>query len=88
VEKVNAQRGDQLLVKSGDPGTHGVRTGEILEVGPGGAPPYVVRWDDGRVSIMFPGPESRIDHLSRRPHAERRARVDRRANRERVGATR
>ncbi len=33
------------------------RDGEILEVrGPGGGPPYLVRWSsDGRVSLVFPG---------------------------------
>jgi hypothetical protein len=34
------------------------RMGEILEVrGADGAPPYMVRFDDGHESLVFPGPD-------------------------------
>ena len=34
------------------------RTGEIIEVrGAGGEPPYLVRFDDGHTSLVFPGPD-------------------------------
>jgi hypothetical protein len=37
---------------------------EILEVrGPHGSPPYVVRWDDGRVSILYPGSDVSVEHF-------------------------
>jgi hypothetical protein len=39
------------------------RTGEIIEVrGAGGAPPYLVRFDDGHTSLVFPGPDAIIEH--------------------------
>jgi Domain of unknown function (DUF1918) len=39
------------------------RTGEIVEVhGAGGEPPYLVRFEDGHVSLVFPGPDSIIEH--------------------------
>jgi SAM-dependent methyltransferase len=39
------------------------RTGEIVEVrGAGGEPPYLVRFDDGHTSLVFPGPDAVIEH--------------------------
>jgi hypothetical protein len=39
------------------------RTGEIVEVrGAGGEPPYLVRFEDGRTSLVFPGPDAIIEH--------------------------
>lgn len=50
----HAAVGDRLVVRGrrrGDPG----RSAEILEVrGPGGTPPYRVRWGDGHVSLFIP----------------------------------
>jgi hypothetical protein len=38
--------------------------GEIVEaLGEGGAPPFVVRWDDGRVSRLYPGPDAYVQHF-------------------------
>ena len=43
------------------------RTGEIVEVrGAGGEPPYLVRFDDGHTSLVFPGPEAIIEHPRRK----------------------
>jgi hypothetical protein len=43
------------------------RTGEIVEVrGAGGAPPYLVRFDDGHTSLVFPGPDAIIEHPRRK----------------------
>jgi hypothetical protein len=38
------------------------REAEILEVkGPGGTPPFVVRWEeDGAVGLVFPGSDARV----------------------------
>lgn len=38
------------------------RAGKIVEVnGPDGAPPYRVRWlADGHESLVFPGPDARV----------------------------
>jgi Domain of unknown function (DUF1918) len=39
------------------------RSGEIIEVrGAGGEPPYLVRFDDGHTSLVFPGPDATIEH--------------------------
>ncbi|RDI65944.1 uncharacterized protein DUF1918 [Nocardia pseudobrasiliensis] len=40
------------------------QTGEIIEVrGADGSPPYLVRFGDGRESLVFPGPDCVV-----RPH--------------------
>jgi hypothetical protein len=37
--------------------------GEIVEVrGDGGEPPYLVRYPDGRESLVFPGPDAVVEH--------------------------
>lgn len=39
--------------------------GEIIEVrGESGSPPYLVRWDDGREGLVFPGPDSVVEQRS------------------------
>jgi hypothetical protein len=41
-----------------------VRDAEIVKVlGENGAPPYLVRWDDGHESEVFPGSDVFIQHL-------------------------
>ena len=62
---MHANVGDQLLILSLTL-DHPVRDGEILETrGPDGAPPYLVRWsDDGRTTLVFPGPDARVHTLS------------------------
>jgi len=54
-----AKVGDWLLVKSRSDTTRS-RQGEIIAVtSPQGSPPYRVRWlDDGRETLVFPGPDS------------------------------
>lgn len=38
------------------------RSGEIIEVrGAGGEPPYLVRFDDGHTSLVFPGPDAMVE---------------------------
>ena len=38
------------------------RVGRIVEVrGPGGAPPYVVRFEDGHEGLVFPGPDAVVE---------------------------
>jgi len=41
--------------------------GEIIEVrGAGGEPPYLVRFEDGHSSLMFPGPDCVVEHPSKK----------------------
>jgi rRNA processing protein Gar1 len=53
-EQVHPAAGDLVEVSGrrvGDP----VRTGEILEVlGPEGRPHFLVRWEDGHESVLYP----------------------------------
>ncbi|MFI7542486.1 DUF1918 domain-containing protein [Actinoplanes sp. NPDC049599] len=59
---MHAHIGDRLVLE----GTHlgdGRRTAVITAVHHGdGTPPYEVRWlDDGRASLIFPGPQAHIE---------------------------
>jgi len=60
---MKARVGDQLIVKGfhlGDP----ERKGVITEVhGANGAPPYLVRWSDGRESSFFPSSDVVVEHV-------------------------
>ncbi|QMU97708.1 DUF1918 domain-containing protein [Microbacterium esteraromaticum] len=39
------------------------RRGEVLETrGQDGGPPYLVRFDDGTESLIFPGPDCELEH--------------------------
>ncbi|MBG6138259.1 DUF1918 domain-containing protein [Longispora fulva] len=60
---MHATVGDRLQVHSPTVGIKD-RTGEIIEVrGAEGGPPYMVRFDDGHESLVFPGPDSQVVHL-------------------------
>ncbi|WP_412539945.1 DUF1918 domain-containing protein [Longispora sp. K20-0274] len=60
---MHATVGDRLQVHSASVGVK-ERTGEIIEVrGAEGGPPYMVRFDDGHESLVFPGPDSQVVHL-------------------------
>ncbi|MGF1648021.1 MAG: DUF1918 domain-containing protein [Kineosporiaceae bacterium] len=56
-----AKVGDRVVVQAAHL-DQAVRDGEIVEVhGPGGEPPYLVRWSaDGHTSLFFPGPDARV----------------------------
>lgn len=55
---MRARRGDRIVL-AGEQVGQPVRDGEIIEVrGADGAPPYVVRWSDGREATFFPGPDA------------------------------
>ncbi|MGH3661009.1 MAG: DUF1918 domain-containing protein [Micromonosporaceae bacterium] len=58
---MHAVVGDRLHVHSHSVGIQD-RVGEILEVrGAQGQPPYLVRFDDGHESLVFPGPDSVVE---------------------------
>jgi hypothetical protein len=60
---MQARVGDRLLILSRSGGRRD-RTGEIIEVlGQDGAPPYRVRFDDGRETLMTPGPDAVVRPL-------------------------
>jgi hypothetical protein len=59
---MKAKVGDRLILRGthvGDPGRVGVVT-QIRHSD--GTPPYLVRWlDDGHETLVFPGPDARIE---------------------------
>jgi len=61
---MKAEVGDRIVVASGT--LHRpIRDGEILQIGEGGAGPYLVRWSDGSESLFFPGPDAHVEHVQR-----------------------
>ena len=53
---MRATPGDRIIL-AGELVDQPTRAGEVLEArGADGGPPYVVRWEDGHTSTMFPGP--------------------------------
>lgn len=74
-QEVPAVRGGVVEVagrRVGDPG----RTGEILDVlGPPERPHYLVRWEDGHESMLYPGEGTTIRPPAREARARRRGRA-------------
>jgi hypothetical protein len=63
---MQAAIGDRFCVRGNIVGQP-ERTGEIIEVrGAGGEPPYLVRFDDGHTSLVFPGPDAIVEHRPRK----------------------
>lgn len=61
--ELKASPGDRLVVHGHHQGEP-ERDGEILEVrGENGRPPYVVRWEDGVVSTLYPGSDVSVQHF-------------------------
>ena len=59
---MQATVGDTLVMHANHTGEPD-RTAQILEVrGDGGAPPFLVRYDDGHEALVFPGPDATIHH--------------------------
>ncbi|WP_372492397.1 DUF1918 domain-containing protein [Actinomadura litoris] len=58
---MNANIGDRLHVHGNVVGQTD-RQGEIIEVrGPDGGPPYLVRFDDGHETLVYPGPDAVVE---------------------------
>lgn len=58
---MRASVGDRLHIRGNAVGL-GSKIAEIIEVrGRDGSPPYVVRYPDGRTSIVYPGPDSVVE---------------------------
>jgi len=53
--------GDRLHVHGKTVGQQD-RMGQIIDVrGVNGAPPYLVRFDDGHEALVFPGPDAQVE---------------------------
>ncbi|SEG97155.1 protein of unknown function [Nonomuraea solani] len=58
---MQANVGDHLIVHGHVVGQRD-RKGEIVEVrGPEGAPPYLVRYEDGHEHLVYPGPDAVVE---------------------------
>ena len=72
---MQAAIGDRLHVHGNAVGQPD-RTGEIVEVhGAAGAPPYLVRFDDGHTGLCFPGPDAVVEHGKAGAASTRKART-------------
>lgn len=61
---MQAMVGDRLHVHGHTVGQP-ERTGQIVDVrGADGAPPYLVRFDDGHEALVFPGPDAVVERTS------------------------
>ena len=59
---MHATAGDRIAIPGARVGDKG-KVGEVLEArGKDGAPPYLVRWEDGHEVVCYPGPETRVQH--------------------------
>ncbi|MGD9696268.1 MAG: DUF1918 domain-containing protein [Thermoleophilia bacterium] len=59
--RLRAAPGDRLVIRGHHLGERD-RDAEILEArGAEGTPPFLVRWDDGRVTLLYPGSDARVD---------------------------
>jgi Domain of unknown function (DUF1918) len=62
VSAMRAEVGDEIIVRGHHVGDED-RRGVITEVhGQGGAPPYLVRWDNGHQSVFMPSSDSVVEH--------------------------
>jgi hypothetical protein len=60
---LRAAPGDRLVVSGHYQGEH-ERDGEVVEVrGEDGAPPFLVRWEDGTTTVLYPGSDVSIQHF-------------------------
>jgi Domain of unknown function (DUF1918) len=67
---MRANRGDALLIRGHHVGDQD-RLATIIEVhGTDGAPPYLVRWEDGHESVFFPSCDAFVERLSSPEHVE------------------
>ncbi|MEF3402593.1 DUF1918 domain-containing protein [Agromyces sp. CCNWLW203] len=59
---MHATVGERLIIHGKLVG-QATRRGEILEIrGEDGGPPYLVRFDDGHETLLFPGADCEIEH--------------------------
>jgi hypothetical protein len=60
---MQATVGDRLVIHGKQVGS-AERHGEVLEVrGADGAPPYLVRFDDGHEALLYPGSDCELEHV-------------------------
>ena len=66
---MHAEVGDEIVVRGRHVGDED-RKGVITEVhGEGGAPPYLVRWENSHQSVFMPSSDSLVEHHPAPPGA-------------------
>jgi Domain of unknown function (DUF1918) len=61
---VHAEVGERICIHGRTVGAQD-QEAEVIEVrGENGGPPYVVRFDDGHESLIFPGADAEVRHRS------------------------
>jgi hypothetical protein len=64
---MHAEIGSRILIHGKSVGSTD-RHGEVIDVrGDDGAPPYLVRFDDGHETLVFPGPDCSVEEPSSAP---------------------
>lgn len=59
---MQAKTGDRITIRGRTVETPD-RQGEIIEVrGEDGGPPYLVKFDDGHESVVYPGGDVKVEH--------------------------
>jgi hypothetical protein len=59
---MHAEVGDKVVMHGRTVGTV-TRSGTVVEArGQDGAPPYLVRFEDGHEALVFPGPDVHVEH--------------------------
>jgi hypothetical protein len=62
VIRMRAEAGDEIVARGRRVGDED-RKGVIIEVhGERGAPPYLVRWENGHESVFMPSSDSLVEH--------------------------
>lgn len=65
---MSVEVGDELVVRGPHVGDRD-RQGMVIEIhGKNGAPPYLVRWEDGHESVFVPASDTHVEH---RPAGQR-----------------
>ena len=66
---MEATIGDRICIHGSIVG-HPDKNGEIIEVhGDEGTPPYLVKFDDGKTRLIYPGPDAVIEHPTSWPYS-------------------
>lgn len=68
---MKARVGDRIVCQGNAVGVP-ERTGEVRRTGPGGQPPFQVRWSDGHETVFRPGPDAVIQPKPSKPSSSRR----------------
>ena len=67
---MRASVGDRLHFEGRVVGAHEHSAVVVEARGADGGPPYVVRHENGHETVVYPGPDAWVEHLSEAPQAD------------------